>query len=199
MKPVIVLEALDGVGKSTIAKLVARKLNAVVYRPSGKIKNATNQAINHPYGSRERTIAFRETLTMMSKEIKEIAQSHPVIIDRFYASWASIEVGIGNLRITDLSIELWPKDLVKPDLSIHLRADEEERLRRIGTRDFRNKRELRLENDESFRFRVLRGLTRMTDFDIDNTFRSPKETTAAIVEKYYHHRICSQPKMVLAA
>ena len=93
MKSIIVLEALDGVGKSTVAKLVAKKLNAVVYRPSGRIKHATNEAIKLPYGSQERSGAIRNTLTMMSKEIKEVAQAYPVILDRFYASWASAEVG----------------------------------------------------------------------------------------------------------
>ena len=93
MKSVIVLEALDGVGKSTVAKLVAKKLNAVVYRPSGRIKHATNEAIKLPYGSQERSGAIRNTLTMMSKEIKQVAQAYPVILDRFYASWASAEAG----------------------------------------------------------------------------------------------------------
>ena len=94
MKSVIVLEALDGVGKSTVAKLVAKKINAVVYRPSGRIKHATNEAIKLPYGSEERSGAIRNTLTMMSKEIKEVAQTYPVILDRFYASWASAEAGV---------------------------------------------------------------------------------------------------------
>ena len=199
MKQIIVLEALDGVGKSTVAKLVAKKLNAVVYRPSGRIKHATNEAIKLPYGSQERSSAIRKTLTMMSKEIKEVAQSYPVILDRFYASWASAEAGAGNLRITDLSIDNWPQDLVKPDLSVHLRVDEEERLRRIGKRDFQNQREIKLGNDESYRFRVLRGLTRLTDHDVDNTFRSPEETAAAIVEKYNSMRKSAQPRFLLAA
>ena len=72
-------------------------------------------------------------------------------------------------------MENWPRDLIKPDLSVHLRVDEEERLRRIGTRDFQNQREIKLGNDESYRFRVLRGLTKLTDCDVDNTFRSPKK------------------------
>lgn len=184
MKPVIVLEALDGVGKSTVAKLVAKKLGAVVYRPSGKINHATNQAIKLPYGSQERSAAIRNTLTMMSKEIKQIARDDRVVLDRFYASWASAEAGAGNLRITDLSIDSWPRDLIKPDLSIHLRVDEEERLKRIGKRDYQNQREIKLGNDHSYRFRVIRGLTRLTDCDVDNTFRSPEETAAAIIELY---------------
>ena len=199
MKSIIVLEALDGVGKSTVAKLVAKKLNAVVYRPSGRIKHATNEAIKLPYGSQERSGAIRNTLTMMSKEIKEVAQAYPVILDRFYASWASAEAGAGNLKITDLSMENWPRDLIKPDLSVHLRVDEEERLRRIGTRDFQNQREIKLGNDESYRFRVLRGLTKLTDCDVDNTFRSPEETAAAIVEKFHSNRNSIQPRMLIAA
>ena len=184
MKSVIVLEALDGVGKSTVAKLVAKKLNAVVYRPSGQIKHATNEAIKLPYGSQERSAAIRKTLTMMSREIKEIAETYTVIVDRFYASWASAEVGAGNLRIADLSMDAWPRDLIKPDLNIHLRVDEEERLRRIGTRDFQNQREVKLGNDESYRFRVLRGLTKLTDCDVDNTFRSPEETASAVIDNF---------------
>ena len=136
---------------------------------------------------------------MMSKEIKQVAQAYPVILDRFYASWASAEAGAGNLRIKDLSIDNWPRDLIKPDLSVHLRVDEEERLRRIGTRDFQNQREIKLGNDKSYRFRVLRGLTKLTDCDVDNTFRSPEETAAAIVEKFHSNRNSIHPRMLLAA
>ena len=199
MNSVIVLEALDGVGKSTVAKLVAKRLDAVVYRPSGRIKHATNEAIKLPYGSQERSAAIRKTLTMMSREIKEIAQTYTVIVDRFYASWASAEVGAGNLRITDLSMDAWPSDLIKPDLNIHLRVDEEERLRRIGKRDFQNQREIKLGNDESYRFRVLRGLTKLTDCDVDNTFRSPEETAAAIVEKFSSKEHATRTLLALVA
>ena len=185
MNSVIVLEALDGVGKSTVAKIVAQKLNAVVYKPSGKIKFATNKAIEIPYGSEERSDAFRKILTMISYEIREISDSYTVIVDRFYASWASVEAGIGNLRISNLSIEDWPVDLINPTLSIHLRVDEEERLRRIGARDFQNQRELKLSNDQCYRFRVLRGLTRLTDCDVDNTFRTPEETAKMITQIYW--------------
>jgi thymidylate kinase len=184
MNSVIVLEALDGVGKSTVAKIVAQKLDAVVYKPSGKIKFATNKAIELPYGSEERSDAIRNTLTMMSDEIKEISESYTVIVDRFYASWASAEVGAGNMKIRNLSIEDWPRDLIKPKLSVHLRVDEEERMRRIGTRDFQNQREIKLGNDHAYRYRVLRGLTRLTDCDVDNTFRSPEETAAMEAQLY---------------
>ena len=102
---------------------------------------ATEQAITLPYGSNERSEAIRQTLTLMSKEIEDLARYNTVIIDRFYASWASAEAGVGNFKIATLSMQDWPKDLIKPDLSVHLRVDEEERLRRIGTRDFQNQRE----------------------------------------------------------
>ena len=54
MKSVIALEALDGVGKSTIAKLVARRLNGVVYRPSGKIAHQINAALNYHMALKKR-------------------------------------------------------------------------------------------------------------------------------------------------
>ena len=58
MKSIIVLEALDGVGKSTVAKLVAKKLNAVVYRPSGRIKHATNEASSYHMVHRKGLVQF---------------------------------------------------------------------------------------------------------------------------------------------
>jgi len=197
MNGIIALEALDGVGKSTVAKIVAKKLNGVVYRPSGKIKFATKNAIELPYGTEERSDAIRKTLTMMSDEIKNISESYTVVVDRFYASWASAEAGVGNFRITDLSILDWPEDLIKPKLNIHLRVDEDERLRRIGTREFQNQRELKLGNNHSYRFRVLRAITRLTDCDVDNTFRSPEET-ASIIADIYRERAYSGDSRILA-
>ena len=199
MNAIIALEALDGVGKSTVAKFVARKLNAVVYRPSSAIDWATKQATSLPYGSSERSGAIREIITSMSKEIKFLAISNTVIVDRFYASWASDEVGNGNFRITDLSIYDWPRDLIKPKLSVHLRVDEDERIRRIGTRDYQNPREIKLGNDHSYRHRVLRGLTRLTDCDVDNTFRSPEETATLISEMYHEkNRVANYTLLAVA-
>ena len=199
MNSVIVLEALDGVGKSTVAKIVARKINARLYRPSTSVNLATEQAITLPYGSNERSEAIRQTLTLMSKEIENMARYNTVIIDRFYASWASAEAGVGNFKIATLSMQDWPKDLIKPDLSVHLRVDEEERLRRIGTRDFQNQRELKLGNDHAYRFRVLRGLTRLTDSDVDNTFRTPEETASMIISMYQTKVHSQEPGMLIAA
>jgi thymidylate kinase len=199
MNSVIVLEALDGVGKSTVAKIVARKLNARLYRPSSSVNLAAEQAITLPYGSNERSEALRQTLTLMSKEIESLARTNTIIIDRFYASWASAEAGVGNFRIATLSMQDWPRDLIKPDLSIHLRVDEEERLRRIGIRDFQNQRELKLGNNHAYRFRVLRGLTRLTDIDVDNTFRTPEETASIIASMYRDKAHTEDSRMLIAA
>ena len=57
-------------------------------------------------------------------------------------------------------------------------------MRRIGTRDFQNQREIKLGTDHAYRYRVLRGLTRLTDCDVDNTFRSPVETAAMVAQLY---------------
>ena len=109
MKSIIVLEALDGVGKSTVAKLVAKKLNAVVYRPSGQIKHATNEAIKLPYGSQERSAGIRKTLTMMSKEIKQVAQTYTVILtDSMHHGQAQKQ----GLEISESLTFLWTPGLV---------------------------------------------------------------------------------------
>ena len=95
-------------------------------------------------------------------------------------------------------MENWPRDLIKPDLSVHLRVDEEEDYD-ASVHDFQNQREIKLGNDESYRFRVLRGLTKLTDCDVDNTFRSPEETAAAIVEEFHSKRNSNQQRILLAA
>ena len=182
MNSVIVLEALDGVGKTTVAKILARKMNAVLYRPSEKIIQFVNESVKLPYGSPVRSENIRESLEMMSNEIKEITKYSTVVIDRFYASWASAEAGDGNLRMADLSIDNWPRNLIKPNLSIHLRVDEDVRLARIGSRAHQNDREIRLGNDQTYRHRVLRSLTRLTNYDVDNTFRTPDETASRILQ-----------------
>ncbi len=182
MNSVIVLEALDGVGKTTVAKILARKMNAVLYRPSVKIIQFVNESVKLPYGSPVRSENIRKSLEMMSNEIKEITKFSTVVIDRFYASWASAEAGDGNLRLADLSIDNWPRNLIKPNLSIHLRVDEDVRLARIGSRAHQNDREIRLGNDPTYRHRVLRYLTRLTNYSVDNTFRTPDEAASRILQ-----------------
>ena len=157
-------------------------MNAVLYRPSEKIIQFVNESVKLPYGSPVRSENIRESLEMMSNEIKEITKYSTVVIDRFYASWASAEAGDGNLRMADLSIDNWPRNLIKPNLSIHLRVDEDVRLARIGSRAHQNDREIRLGNDQTYRHRVLRSLTRLTNYDVDNTFRTPDETASRILQ-----------------
>jgi len=197
MNSVIVLEALDGVGKTTVAKILARKMNAVLYRPSVKIIQFVNESVKLPYGSPVRSENIRKSLEMMSNEIKEITKYSTVVIDRFYASWASAEAGDGNLRMAGLSIDNWPRNLIKPNLSIHLRVDEDVRLARIGSRAHQNDREIRLGNDQTYRHRVLRSLTRLTNYDVDNTFRTPDETASRILQIFRNIKERRNPLSVL--
>ena len=177
---VIVLEALDGVGKSTAAKSVADMLGGVVYNSSHEIKRLRLIATKMKHGSIERTEAFYTILESMSNEIHSISQHQIVIVDRFYASWASDECGLGRLKLGHLSRNSWPSHLLKPDLCVHLRADEPERISRMNGRSSQNSREIKLADDDFYRQRVLRAIGILSDVEINNTYIGPEHVSAQI-------------------
>lgn len=178
---VIILEALDGVGKSTAANTVAQMIGGVVYDSSFEVKRLRRIASSMEHGCIERTNAFYQILMMMSEEISAQSKNEIVIVDRFYASWASDECGIGRLKLSDLSGTGWPIELLKPDLRIHLRAEESERISRMNGRSTQNSREIKLADDDVYRRRVIRSISILSDVEIDNTHIGPDQVAAQIV------------------
>ncbi|KAJ8971402.1 hypothetical protein NQ317_005518 [Molorchus minor] len=155
--PLIILEGLDGSGKSTVGKRVAKKLNAVQWRtPPDSINHLrhlfeTNSILRTAYYSMGNYIA--------ALEVQLILKDKPVVMDRFWHSTAAYAIAQAVEDYPDKyemppandKIYCWPEDLFRPDIVLLLDVSEQVRLQRLSRRKSYTAQENLLKDCSKFR------------------------------------------------
>jgi UMP-CMP kinase 2 len=138
--PVIVIEGLDGTGKSTLCHKLASSLNGTLLRtPPPCIAHLRSTFDDHPHLIRRAFYSAGNYIA--AQEIMEKSVLGPVVVDRFWHSSAAYaianDVGCGgpdNLPPPGHPLYGWPSDLLVPDCCVLLVVSPEERLRRMTRR-----------------------------------------------------------------
>lgn len=153
MRPLfIVLEALDGVGKTTVARLLAAELDGVPMNTPGDQIRRVSDAVLDGLGENQaaRCLFYASSVIARGAEARRVVRSGvSVVMDRYWLSTISYARARG-LRSSLRDVE----DLVvPPDLTVLMVMDEEERQSRLERRGLTR---ADLETmDPSFRDRVL--------------------------------------------
>jgi thymidylate kinase len=131
----IVIEGLDGVGKSTVTKALATAINAVVLTtPGDKFKGIRDQleVIYHD-NHQARQLFYMSTVVSISEQVRElISKGNHVIVDRYWLStqvyhhWKS---GHKHFELADVE-----KSLLVPDVTLYLELPLEQRRKRLSAR-----------------------------------------------------------------
>ncbi|XP_035702674.1 UMP-CMP kinase 2, mitochondrial-like isoform X2 [Folsomia candida] len=153
--PFIVIEGMDGTGKTTLTKCLASKLNMKQISTPPKLpefQQARPFFDNQPESLRRAYYSLGNYLA--AQDVVDC--KGPVVMDRFWHSTAAYAMAhqIKTLGEQPKSEDfIWPDDLLKPDLVIFLQVSEQERIRRHTNRkDFTNTAEEQtLADNESFR------------------------------------------------
>lgn len=129
--PFIVIEGVDGSGKTTAAWKIARNLGAVYFKtPSGVWGHFRNLADRH-YSWLRFCYYFAATICA-SFQIRRLLKSRPVICDRFiHSTWAHHMAEGCRLPEVDL-LNMLP--VKAPDAVFYLYASRTERARRVAGR-----------------------------------------------------------------
>lgn len=170
----IVLEGLDGVGKSTIIKQLCRKFDAKkIKTPAPWISSLRDDFEGL---SDELTCSYYDLCNKIASEEVKNNNGRPIICDRYAVSTAS-------RRLTEChpneqfresyfqSLQSWsyPDGLERPDICIHIRLDEEIRSQRVRDRGDMTESEYKLENDSKYRSKILNIFDNLCDITIDVT------------------------------
>lgn len=153
--PYIAVEGLDGSGKSTVARLLARRIGAVLLKnPPERLAVERIAADALPEDERRNWYANANRVADEGA-MRHRAAGHAVVMDRCSAS--TLAFGAAHAGAVARP-EGWPADVAHADLMILLDVPESVRLRRLASRaTTETEEEARLRTDDSFRERVLAG------------------------------------------
>lgn len=131
----IVIEGLDGTGKSTIAKTLATALNAeLLATPDASLKKA-RPIIDAAYENQPlaRQLFYASSVLHLSEKVKElIKEGQTVVVDRYWLStqvYHSWKCNGQHLQLIEVE-----KNIQPPDLTIYLSLPLTNRISRLGDR-----------------------------------------------------------------
>ncbi len=175
----IVIEGIDGVGKTTCVPLLAEKIQAACYKiPSGLFKR-TRAEIDASADVQVRFSFYLTSVFHASIEIGKLLLSQNVVCDRYIFSTIAYHLALGAdlfyLNIAKLPI-LWP------DYSFYLCAREEVRRRRMALRPGLSPSDVVLERDIELQRRVHQEFLKFPLTIIDNSDLNPDEVCKQILD-----------------
>lgn len=136
-KPIcVVLEGLDGVGKTTAATTLAERLGAKLLRTPPDCMRSFRPYFDRAEDASRK--AFYEVGNFMAGEeaAASLAKGQSVVIDRYYASTFSYRYGRSDAPLPPAgdAAYAWPAELHKPDRMILITLPEADRLARRASR-----------------------------------------------------------------
>ncbi len=158
MKPMfIVLEALDGVGKTTLAEGLAARLGGVALNtPGDSLRSVSGQVLAGLGPNQEaRCLFYAGSVIARGREARELVQhGHIVVMDRYWLS----TISYARARGVEADLDQVEALVSAPDITVLLTLDEDERQRRMLDRGFTAADRETL--DAGFRDRVLAEMQR---------------------------------------
>lgn len=131
----IVLEGVDGTGKTSICEKVAKEIDAIVYRTPPFPFNRIRLEIDKNTTPKTRFLFYLSGVLHASDEIKKIIKYSHVICDRYFYSTLSYHYVLDpSMKVLDISTF----NLLLPTFVFYLKASYVECIKRISQRDNKN-------------------------------------------------------------
>ena len=132
----IVLEGLDGTGKSTTCAVLAQRLNAHCMRtPPESMQDFRKYFDNQSIDARNSYYMVGNFLAGKDMQ-RRTEEGETVVVDRYYASTIAYRLGQDNLVLPPISDDVykWPKELPLPTYMFLLTLPESDRIDRLVKR-----------------------------------------------------------------
>lgn len=181
MDTFISIDGVDGVGKTTVAKLLAADGDFQYYKsPSGPFEALRKEVDG--YASRIGRYCFYRLATQYdSQEIAKLLEKGPVVSDRYLPSTYAYHVVL-DPRVRDIHQEI---GLLKPNFAFLLSARTEVRIQRLTDRRLKEGRDvsdIKLEDNVVVMDSVAAVFRTMRLLEIDTSDMTAKEVVARIKE-----------------
>ncbi len=182
----IVIESLDGVGKTTLVRNLAAALGGVAMSMPGPAIKPLREQIHAALGDARIAHALFYLALAAAEGSKARAAAdagRTVVMDRFLASAIAYARARGVAADFDVLLPALPR----PDVSVLLTLDEDERVRRLGAR-----REMSLADrqslDPAFRGELMAELRARCDLQVDVTGADEDEAVRRVIKAVGAHR-----------
>ncbi len=174
----VTVDALDGVGKTTLVSRLAAHLDGTSMDTPGPTLRKVRQVVLDGLGPDQlsRCVFYLSTVIAEGRRAQTlVSRGTSVVMDRYWPSTLAYARARGVHENLDGLTALLPR----PDVSVMLTLDEAERIRRLlGRGDITPADRETLE--PAFRDRVVRDLTAMTDIEVDITGATPGEVVQRV-------------------
>lgn len=129
--PFIVIEGIDGTGKTTIAQLVAQQLHGAYFKTPVNFSRELRQKIDSLQPN-PRFWHYHANLSQASKYIRALRKEQPVVCDRYYLSTFLYHqaLGVETHKLTCFP----PPHLEMPNITVYLWAEEHLLVERLTQR-----------------------------------------------------------------
>ncbi len=179
----IVLEGVDGSGKTTAAHYIAQKLNYEYFKTPGDIFSAVRPLFEDKSHVNGRLFFYLGTVLYASEEIKKtLERGRGVICDRYIYTTLCYQKAMGACVSQELEKEIISK-LQMPDLTIFLYADKQARHERLNKRrqgtGYRG--DQWIEQNDNMQEQLVKLFLQYPVITLDNSRLNKEQTCQAII------------------
>lgn len=129
----IAIEGLDGVGKSTVVRLLAEDFSGHVMSTPGPALRDSRQAVLEAFADDElaKALFYAASVSSQGRQARSrVERGEWVFMDRYWAS----TFAYARARGVTADLEALNRSLIQPDLTVLLLLDESERQHRLQAR-----------------------------------------------------------------
>lgn len=172
------VEGVDGTGKTTVARHLAKRLNATYLRTPPASFRALRKKIDRSAEPVTRFFFYLSSVHAAADEIAELLTHGDVVCDRYIESTFAYHEALGLIIPNK---ETYYQHIITPAWTIVLHADERVLVQRLASRMQKRRSDSAMELDRVFQKAVDDRYRRLDALHVDTTDQNPVQTADHIM------------------